>query len=130
MNASLPSRDPDPEDRGQRFRLLVEPHTKSLYRAALHFTNNAADAEDLVQETLMRAWRGFDGFRSGRAPTPGRGCSPSSETPTWSSTAAGSAAAWRPSRCPTPTSGRSSLTYRRQRTTPKRPSSPDSPATT
>lgn len=65
MNASLPSRDPDLEDHGQRFRLLVEPHTKSLYRAALHFTNNAADAEDLVQETLMRAWRGFNGFRSG-----------------------------------------------------------------
>ncbi|MER3452892.1 MAG: RNA polymerase subunit sigma-24 [Acidimicrobiia bacterium] len=41
------------------------PHMSSLYNAALRMTRNRADAEDLVQETYLRAYRGFDGFREG-----------------------------------------------------------------
>jgi RNA polymerase sigma-70 factor (ECF subfamily) len=37
----------------------------SLYSAALRMTRNRADAEDLVQETYLRAYRGFDGFEAG-----------------------------------------------------------------
>jgi len=37
----------------------------SLYSAALRMTRNRADAEDLVQETYLRAYRGFDGFEEG-----------------------------------------------------------------
>ena len=37
----------------------------SLYSAALRMTRNAADAEDLVQETYLRAYRGFGGFEEG-----------------------------------------------------------------
>src|SRR5687768_17236058 len=37
----------------------------SLYTAALRMTRNRADAEDLVQETYLRAYRGFDGFEEG-----------------------------------------------------------------
>ena len=37
----------------------------SLYAAALRMTRNAADAEDLVQETYLRAYRGFGGFEEG-----------------------------------------------------------------
>jgi RNA polymerase sigma-70 factor (ECF subfamily) len=37
----------------------------SLYSAALRMTRNRADAEDLVQETYLRAYRGFDGFQEG-----------------------------------------------------------------
>jgi RNA polymerase sigma-70 factor (ECF subfamily) len=37
----------------------------SLYAAALRMTRNTADAEDLVQETYLRAYRGFGGFREG-----------------------------------------------------------------
>jgi RNA polymerase sigma-70 factor (ECF subfamily) len=37
----------------------------SLYSAALRMTRNRADAEDLVQETYLRAYRGFSGFQSG-----------------------------------------------------------------
>jgi RNA polymerase sigma-70 factor (ECF subfamily) len=36
-----------------------------LYSAALRMTRNAADAEDLVQETYLRAYRGFGGFEQG-----------------------------------------------------------------
>jgi RNA polymerase sigma-70 factor, ECF subfamily len=37
----------------------------SLYSAALRMTRNRADAEDLVQETYLRAYRGFSGFQDG-----------------------------------------------------------------
>lgn len=41
------------------FAELVRPHQDSLFAAALQFTSNRADAEDLLQETLMRAYIGF-----------------------------------------------------------------------
>ena len=37
----------------------------SLYSAALRMTRKPADAEDLVQETYLRAYRGFSGFQEG-----------------------------------------------------------------
>jgi len=36
-----------------------------LYSAALRLTRNPADAEDLVQEAYLRAYRGFGGFTPG-----------------------------------------------------------------
>lgn len=36
-----------------------------LYSSALRMTRNAADAEDLVQETYLRAYRGFGNFSDG-----------------------------------------------------------------
>ena len=41
------------------------PFMDSLYSAAMRMTRNAADAEDLVQETYLRAYRGFGGFTEG-----------------------------------------------------------------
>jgi RNA polymerase sigma-70 factor (ECF subfamily) len=41
------------------------PHMSSLYTAALRMTRNPADAEDLVQETYLKAYRGFGGFQEG-----------------------------------------------------------------
>jgi RNA polymerase sigma-70 factor (ECF subfamily) len=41
------------------------PYMPSLYSAALRMTRNPSDAEDLVQETYLRAYRGFGGFREG-----------------------------------------------------------------
>jgi RNA polymerase sigma-70 factor (ECF subfamily) len=37
----------------------------SLYSAALRMTRNPADAEDLVQESYLKAYRGFGGFQEG-----------------------------------------------------------------
>ena len=37
----------------------------ALYAAALRMTRNPSDAEDLVQETYLRTYRGFGGFREG-----------------------------------------------------------------
>lgn len=43
-----------------RFERDVMPLIKDLHRSAYAYTRNAADAEDLVQETLLRAFRAFD----------------------------------------------------------------------
>ena len=40
-------------------------HAPQLYSAAMRMTRNRADAEDLVQETYLRAYRGFHGFEDG-----------------------------------------------------------------
>jgi RNA polymerase sigma-70 factor (ECF subfamily) len=48
-----------------RFERDVLPLLSSLYGAALRMTRNPADAEDLVQETYLRAYRGFAGFQEG-----------------------------------------------------------------
>jgi len=41
------------------------PLMSSLYSGALRMTRNPADAEDLLQETYLRAYRGFGGFQDG-----------------------------------------------------------------
>src|SRR6184192_1202165 len=48
-----------------RFAEQAMPHMASLYTAALRMTRNPADAEDLVQETYLKAYRGFGGFQEG-----------------------------------------------------------------
>lgn len=40
-------------------------YTENLYSAALRMTHNAADAEDLVQETFLKAYRAYDSFQAG-----------------------------------------------------------------
>jgi RNA polymerase sigma-70 factor, ECF subfamily len=50
---------------GARFERDVLPMLPNLYSAALRLTRNPTDAEDLVQETYLRAYRGFGGFREG-----------------------------------------------------------------
>ena len=56
-----------PEDPAlrERFEREVLPLLPNLYGAALRMTRNPQDAEDLVQETYLRAYRGFSGFREG-----------------------------------------------------------------
>lgn len=47
------------------FADLAMPFMSGLYAAALRMTRNPSDAEDLVQETYLRAFRGFGGFQAG-----------------------------------------------------------------
>jgi RNA polymerase sigma-70 factor (ECF subfamily) len=49
----------------ERFERDVLPLLSSMYGAALRLTRNPADAEDLVQETYLRAFRGFASFEEG-----------------------------------------------------------------
>src|ERR1043165_8316770 len=46
------------------FRLLVERHGRSVYRLAYRMTGRPEDAEDVVQETFIRAFRQLDRFES------------------------------------------------------------------
>lgn len=48
------------------FRVLVERHGRTVYRLAFRMTGNEQDAEDLVQETFLRACKQLDRF-DGRA---------------------------------------------------------------
>jgi len=48
------------------FRVLVERHSQSVFRLAFRMTGNQQDAEDLVQETFLRAYRQMGKF-DGRA---------------------------------------------------------------
>ena len=51
--------------RDERFCAEALPHLKSLYGIAYRMTRNAHDAEDLVQETCLRAYRAFDRYEPG-----------------------------------------------------------------
>ena len=53
------------EDDKERFTRDSAPLLDSLYGAALRMTRNPADAEDLLQETMLRAYRAFDRFEPG-----------------------------------------------------------------
>ncbi len=48
------------------YRVLVERHSHSVFRLAFRMTGNEHDAEDLVQETFLRAYRQIGRF-DGRA---------------------------------------------------------------
>lgn len=51
---------------GDAFRLLVERHSRALFRLSFRLTGNESDAEDVVQESFLRAYRQLGKF-DGRA---------------------------------------------------------------
>jgi RNA polymerase sigma-70 factor (ECF subfamily) len=52
----------------RQFEKLILPHESSLFAPAMALTHSASDAEDLVQETLVRAYDRFDTFRADGSP--------------------------------------------------------------
>lgn len=55
----------DTEERRASFREEALPHLDAVYRFALRFTGAADAAEDLVQETYLRAYRAWDQYTRG-----------------------------------------------------------------
>jgi RNA polymerase sigma-70 factor (ECF subfamily) len=53
-----------PELDGGTFRQLVEEHSRTMFRLAYRMTGNEQDAEDVVQETFLRAYRHMGRFDS------------------------------------------------------------------
>jgi RNA polymerase sigma-70 factor (ECF subfamily) len=48
----------------EAFRLLVEQHSRSIFRLAFRMTGNEQDAEDVVQETFLRAFKQLDRYEA------------------------------------------------------------------
>ncbi|HEU4389208.1 MAG TPA: sigma-70 family RNA polymerase sigma factor, partial [Blastocatellia bacterium] len=51
--------------RSNEFEKAALPHLDDLYRAASRIIGNRTQAEDLVQETYLQAWKSFDRFEPG-----------------------------------------------------------------
>jgi RNA polymerase sigma-70 factor (ECF subfamily) len=49
---------------GEAFRALVERHSRSVFRLAYRMTGNEQDAEDVVQESFLRAYKQLGRFES------------------------------------------------------------------
>jgi RNA polymerase sigma-70 factor, ECF subfamily len=52
-------------ERRSRFERLIGEHLDGLYRSARRLTRDQSAAEDLVQETMLKAWRSFHTFQEG-----------------------------------------------------------------
>jgi RNA polymerase sigma-70 factor, ECF subfamily len=60
----MSSREEPSRDRIRRFEADVLAHLDDLHRTALRLTGNAAEAEDLTQDTCLRAFERLDQLRS------------------------------------------------------------------
>ena len=47
---------------GEAFRELTDPYRHELQVHCYRILGSVQDAEDMLQETLLAAWRGLDGF--------------------------------------------------------------------
>src|SRR5260370_12030934 len=61
---SMPKAGAD-HQKGWDFEAAAMPFVDALYNTAYRMTRNAEDAEDLVQETYLKAYRYYDKFEEG-----------------------------------------------------------------
>jgi RNA polymerase sigma-70 factor (ECF subfamily) len=64
--AAMDAEDVERARAGDReaFRLLVERHSRNVFRLAFRLTGNESDAEDVVQEAFLKAYRNLSAFES------------------------------------------------------------------
>jgi RNA polymerase sigma-70 factor (ECF subfamily) len=55
------------DDRRRRFEAQALPHLDAAYNLARWLSRSPTDADDIVQDAMLRAFRAFDGFRGGDA---------------------------------------------------------------
>lgn len=65
MTDAGPASMPATEPQGSQFEALLLPLLDRAYATALRLTRESADAEDLVQEAVLLAWRGYSSFEPG-----------------------------------------------------------------
>jgi len=53
------------EAKGQEFEAAALPHLNDLFRTATRLLGSSTEAEDIVQETYLLAWKSFDRFEPG-----------------------------------------------------------------
>src|SRR3954465_9672211 len=53
------------DEKRRRFEAQAIPHLDAATNLARWLTRSHADADDIVQEAMLRAFRAFDGFRGG-----------------------------------------------------------------
>lgn len=61
----MTDRKKEETDKRKQFEVEALPHMDALYRTALRMTKNEKDAEDLVQEAFVKAYRFWDKFEPG-----------------------------------------------------------------
>ena len=57
----------DAQDKHAKFEDLIMPHLDAAYNLAHWLIRNTSDAEDVVQEAFLRAFRFLDGFQGGNS---------------------------------------------------------------
>jgi RNA polymerase sigma factor (sigma-70 family) len=55
------------KEKAQRFEVSLSPHLDAAYNLALWLTRSPADAEDIVQESFLRAFSAFETLRGDQA---------------------------------------------------------------